>query len=60
MICNKISDKITKVTRSSPQNSPEKIEIETESTIFDREIPKERYVSPEKGQQIINDLRLIQ
>ena len=60
MIGNKISDKNTKVSRSSPQNSPEKIEIETESMVFDREIPKERYISPEKGQQIINDLRLIQ
>ena len=26
---------------------------------FDREIPKERYISPDKTQKIIDDLRLI-
>ena len=35
-IGNKIADKITKVPRTSPQNS-------------ETEIPKERYISPEKN-----------
>ena len=39
-----IADKITKVWRSTPQNSSESIENEIENTGFDREI----YVSPEK------------
>ena len=38
---NKIAEKITKVSRNYPQRNSETIENETE-------IPKERYVSPEK------------
>ena len=49
---NKITNKITNVSRTSPQISSAKVENETE-------IPKERYVSPEKRQKIIDDLRLI-
>ena len=37
---NKIPDKITKVWRSSPQNSSETVESETENIGFNREIPK--------------------
>ena len=37
---NKIPDKITKVWRSSPQNSSETVESETEDIGFNREIPK--------------------
>ena len=57
LIGNK-TDKITKALTSSPQNSSETVESETESTGLDREIPKERYMSPEKREQIINDLIL--
>ena len=46
--------KITKVSRSSPQNN-----LKTENIEDDKEIPKERYKSLEKGQQIIDDLNLI-
>ena len=53
-------NKITKVSRSLPQNSSETVEITTEDTGFGRVIQKERYISPEKKrQQIIKDLRLI-
>ena len=56
---NNIADKTTNVSKSSPKNSSEAIEIETENTRFDRDIPPERYRPPEKKQKIINDLRLI-
>ena len=48
----KIADKITNVSKKSikPQNN----EANDES-----EAPKERYISPEKRQQIIDELRLI-
>ena len=39
LICNKIANKITKVSRSSPQNDLEKI-----TNGHDKEIPKERYI----------------
>ena len=54
----KIADKITKVSKTSPQNSSETIESETENTGFDMEIAKERYISPLKRQKIIDNLRL--
>ena len=50
LIGNKISDKITRVSKSSPQNN---------SVTNDEEILKERYISPELRQKIIDGLRLI-
>ena len=47
------------VSKSSPQNSSEIVESETENIGFDREILKERYTPPGKRQQTIIDLRLI-
>ena len=44
LIGNKIADKITKVSRRSPQNSSEKVESETVNIRFDKEIPKEIYI----------------
>ena len=41
MTRNKIADKLTNVSRCSPENSLEAVESETESTEFDTEIPKE-------------------
>ena len=38
--------------KKSPQNTSEALESETE-------LPKERYISPEERQQIIDELRLI-
>ena len=52
LIGNKIADKITSVSKKSkkPQNNEENDESE---------LPKERYISPEKRQQIIDELRLV-
>ena len=49
---NKIVDKITKIPKTSPQNN---FEIVTNG----HEITRERCISQEKRQQIINDLKLI-
>ena len=37
-----------KVSKISPQNNFEIVESEIEKKEFDKEIPKERYISPEK------------
>ena len=60
LIGNKIADavpksyngKITKVSKISPPNS-------SETNKHDNEITKERYISSEERQNIIDDLRLI-
>ena len=43
LIGNKIANKITKVSRSSPQ-----INLENITNEHNKEIPKERYISPGK------------
>ena len=45
---NKIANKITKVSKN----------LETVTNENNKETPKERYMSPGKKQEIINDLRL--
>ena len=59
LIDNKIADKITKVSRTSPQNSSKSLKNETENIGIDREIPKEKHVSPYIRQKFIDDLRII-
>ena len=63
MIDNKIANKITKdffrIFRNSPQNNSETVTNEDENTELDRKIPRKRYISSEKRQQIINEPRLI-
>ena len=54
LIGNKIANRIMKVSRMSPQNNSETIINE-----YDKEIPKEKYISPEEIQKIVDDLRLI-
>ena len=49
LLGNKTADKITSISKS-PQNEEAKNELE---------ISKERYISPEKRQRIIDELRLI-
>ena len=49
---NKIADKVTSVSKKSEK--PQSNEANDES-----EAPKERYVSPEKRQQFIDELRLV-
>ena len=53
LIGNKIADKITSVSKKSSTRSQNN-EANDES-----EAPKERYISPEKRQQIIDELRLV-
>ena len=45
---------MTKVSKTSPKNNSETVTNE-----HDKEIPKERYVSPKERQKTIDDLRLI-
>ena len=53
-IGNNITEKIIKVSKTSPQNGLEIVKNE-----HDKEIPKERYIFPKERQKIIDDLRLI-
>ena len=48
MIGNKIANRITKFQKKS----------ETVANEHDKEIPKERYISPEERQKMIDELRL--
>ena len=59
MIDNETADNITKVSRNSLHNNSKTVTNEEENIGIIREIPRERYVSPEKRQKIINDIRLI-
>ena len=54
LLGNKIAERITKMSKNLQQNNSE-----TVTTEHDKEIPKERYMSPEERQKTINDLRLI-
>ena len=58
-ISNKIPDKITMLSRRSLQNNSGKAKTETENMEPDRQITNGGYISPEKRQQNINDLKLI-
>ena len=53
-IGSKITDKITKISKTMQQNNSETVTNE-----HDQEIPNERYISPEERQKIIYDLGLI-
>ena len=50
----KIAGKIIKILKTSEQNNSETVTDE-----HDKEIAKEKYISPEESQKIIEDLRLI-
>ena len=50
LIGNKIADKITSISEKSKELHPNEA---------NNEIPKERYISPQERQQIIDELRLI-
>ena len=49
----KIANKITRVSKNSQQNNSETVTNDN-----DKEIPKKRCISPEKRQEIIDDLKL--
>ena len=53
LVGNKIADRITEISKNSQQNN-----LETITNKNDKEIPEERYISPEERQKIINDQRL--
>ena len=53
MTGNEIANKITKVPKNSQENNSATVINE-----HDKEIPKERYISPEERQEIIDELRL--
>ena len=53
MVGNKIADRITEISKNSQQNN-----LETITNKNDKEIPEERYISPEERQKIIDDQRL--
>ena len=55
LIGNKIADKITSVSKKYIK---ELTNDETEADV-ERATPKERYISPEERQQIIDELRLV-
>ena len=60
LIGNKIADKITNVSKtSSAEMRSGELHSKNDSANNESEAPQKRYVSPEKGQQIIDDLRLI-
>ena len=50
LIGNKITNKVTRISKTSPQNNPETNE---------EEILRERYISPEQRQNIVDDPRLL-
>ena len=52
LVGDKIADKITSAPRKSHNEEIQPNEVKNE-------IPKERYISPKKRQQIIDELRLI-
>ena len=54
MIGNKIADKVSKVSKTLPQNNSETITNE-----HDKELLKERYISPEEREEIVHEVRLI-
>ena len=52
MIGNEIANKIKRVSKNLQQNN-----LETIANELDKEIPKERYVSPEERQETIDELK---
>ena len=58
-IGDKILNKISKVSKISTQNTLDSVPSETESIVFDDKIRKERFISTEKREHIMKELRLI-
>ena len=55
MLGNKIYNKIRKSSKKSQQNNPA-----TNVNEHDKEIPKERYISPEERQETVDEMILKQ
>ena len=58
MTGNKIANKFTEISKNSQQNNSETVTNENDKEM-PKEIPKERYISPEERQDIIDELILI-
>ena len=54
LIANKIADRTTQVSKTSPQNH-----LDTVNNEHDKEIPKERYITQKERQKIADDMSLI-
>ena len=54
MFGNKIAERSKEVSKISQQNNLEMLTNES-----NKEIPKERYISPEERQKVIDDLTLV-
>ena len=54
LISNKIAEKVTKVSKKLTKNNSE-----TAKNEHDKEIPKERHISPKERKKIIDDLKII-
>ena len=59
LIGSEIEDKITRISRTSTQNTLHTVPNKTEDIGFDAKIPKGKQISSEKRQQIIDELRVI-
>ena len=63
MIGNKIADKITNISKKSSMELPStelhSRKLQNNKANYEIEIPKESYISTEKRQQIIDELRLV-
>ena len=59
MICNKIANKIIKVSKNLQQNNSVTNNSVTVTNEHDKEILKERYISPEESQKITDGMRLM-
>ena len=57
LIANQIADKITSVSKSPKKLHSNELHLKSDENEAD--VPKGRYVSPEKRQQIIDELRLV-
>ena len=56
LVGNKVADKITSISKKPAKKLQDG---ELQSNKANNEIPKERYISPQERQQIIDELRLI-
>ena len=54
LIDNKIAQRITKISKVSQQNNSETVKNK-----HDKEMLKERYISPEERQKVIGELKII-
>ena len=57
LIDNKIADKITSILKYPKELHSKKLDLQNQD---ETDIPKQRYISPKKRQQIIDELRLLQ